>query len=428
MSESVDPSDYFANLGKQIALRWRDAQHETSCFAEIAETVVSADPPSNHISFWDTLKLAFFREPLPYQVDIEATFGQPPLTVYWQHEFRIELLFWVEGMPGIHQHSFSGAFHVMHGSSLHTEWKFESSDRVSTGLCVGALYPKKTELLVKGDVRRIVAGPEFIHSTYHVDRPSISVVVRTNREEDHLPQYQYYPPGIAIARDITPTIQRRIQLLRMLARANRRDELIELILHFTEISDPIEMFYFLLNLYPLFRSDIDRNRIIASASRRHPLLTSRLARTLTIRDQHQCLFQLRERVTNPDLQFFLGLLLVIQNARQIVDVIAARYNGVSDPIDRIVGWLEDLSESGLVQFRFPSFWQIVLRQLLGAADDTSATFEPLSEADIAACVDMFRQHYLLASLFYDPVFEGSKKEAPWSLQKKSVEVGNSTIV
>ncbi len=156
------------------------------------------------MTFWDVAKWGLTAERLPPQVDLSAKFGQPPLTVYSGRDFRIEVLFWVQGVPAIHQHSFSGAFHVMHGSSLQSLWDFEPTEQVAMRLAFGRVSLKKAELLRKGDSRPIIAGNRLIHSTFHLDRPSLTVVVRTVGETDQLPQYSYLPPTIAYAQKRRP--------------------------------------------------------------------------------------------------------------------------------------------------------------------------------------------------------------------------------
>ena len=126
-------------------------------------------PPAQNVSFWDTVQWGLTSEPLLFQWDIAAEFGQPPLTVFWGQQFRIEVLFWVRGLPGVHEHAFSGAFHVLHGSSIHTHWQFEPEERINTKLLLGKTLLKKAEILNQGDSRPIISGSELIHTTFHRD-------------------------------------------------------------------------------------------------------------------------------------------------------------------------------------------------------------------------------------------------------------------
>src|SRR6266853_5529160 len=185
---------------------------------------------------------------------------QPPLTVYSGRDFRIEVLFWVQGVPAIHQHSFSGAFHVMHGSSLQTLWEFELREQVAMRLALGRVSLKKAELLRKGDSRSIIAGQRLIHSTFHLDRPSLTVVVRTLGEADKQPQYAYLPPTIAYDPfgDI-PSVKRRTQLLRMLLVSGKRAEYNEIAYHILGTEDAYSVFQFLHSTFELIEDEDGRD-------------------------------------------------------------------------------------------------------------------------------------------------------------------------
>jgi hypothetical protein len=405
---------YFENIGSRVERAWQKSEFDERAFPEIAEQVLLESPPSQHLNFWDAIKFAFFTGPLPQQFDLEAKFGQPPVTVYWHHEFHIEILFWIEGVPEIHQHSFSGAFHVMHGSSLHTQWSFDAYQRVNTRLVLGKLYSNKSELLKKGDTRAIEAGAGFIHATYHLDRPSISVVVRTNREEDYFPQYVYLPPSIAYAAtEPEPVIARRSQMIHMLFQAGRLEELVTLVLHFVERADAVSVFHCLLDSYPLLADETDRDRICTVAARRNPALVKALLPALQEREKRNRIAALRRRVSNPDLRFFLGLLMNISDRQSILELIGSRQPR-SKPVERIAGWMRELSELGLLEFRFPNSWiqtlEEMLQELEGIAPIESgrATVEKMA-SDYQQVREGLRDYWLLNALFCPPA--GSAKAA-----------------
>lgn len=395
---------FFENMGSRVEKAWQKNEFDERTFPGIAEQALLESPPSQHLNFWDVVKFVFFTGPLPQQFDLEAKFGQPPVTVYWHHEFHIEVLFWIEGMPEIHQHSFSGAFHVMHGSSLHTQWSFDGHQRISTRLLLGKLHSDKAELLKKGDTRAIEAGPSFIHATYHLDRPSISVVVRTNREEDYFPQYVYLPPSIAYAAtEPEPVIARRSQMIQMLSQAGRSEELIALILHFVERADAVSVFHCLLDSYSLLKDESDRNRICTAAARRNPALLEALLPALQEREKRNRIAALRRRVSNPDLQFFLGLLMNIPDCQSIFELIRSRQPR-SKPVARIAGWMQELSGLGLLEVRFPGLWMRILQEMLqeleGDASIASdrATLEEISP-NYQQVQEGLRNYWLLDSLF-----------------------------
>src|SRR5467141_638931 len=230
--------EFFQTLGSLVTRLWRERNYNEEDFPEVASRGLSELPPDQHVSFWDVVKWALTCERLPAQADLGAKFGQPPLSVFTGRDFRIEVLFWVQGIPAIPQHSFSGAFHVMHGSSLQSLWQFEPEEQLSLRLALGSVSLKKAELLRKGDSRPIIAGKQLIHSTFHLDRPSLTVVVRTIGEANQQPQYSYLPPTIAYDPfNIVPSVQRRTQLLRMLLISGKRAEYVEIMRHILGTED-----------------------------------------------------------------------------------------------------------------------------------------------------------------------------------------------
>jgi hypothetical protein len=127
---------------------------------------------------------------------------------------------------------------VLHGSSLHALWKFEGMRRIETRLLIGRAALEHAELLHTGDTRQILAGNAMFHATHHLDRPTVSVVVRTLVETDKQPQYTLLPPSIAIAqREEVAAVKRQTQLLSMLLASARLGEYFELMNHLLATKD-----------------------------------------------------------------------------------------------------------------------------------------------------------------------------------------------
>ena len=157
-------------------------------------------------------------EDQPFQTDSE--FGEPEIVAYSHPRFYIQLLFWMDGTTAIHQHEFSGAFHVMHGSSIHAHYEFENATSITPYLRVGNLRMKKMELLQTGRTVPIVSGQRDIHSLFHLDSPSVTVVVRTQHDPGTGPQFNYIPPHVAIDPHFSDKLtMRRKQLLDVLEQA-----------------------------------------------------------------------------------------------------------------------------------------------------------------------------------------------------------------
>ena len=103
----------------------------------------------------------------------------------------------MEGTTSTHQHGFDGAFRVVCGSSLHVGYTFDQQESMAEGhLVTGQLAMIEPEILWPGDVRPIVAGPDFIHALFHLERPSMTIVVRNGSSGLPFPQYDYRLPGL----------------------------------------------------------------------------------------------------------------------------------------------------------------------------------------------------------------------------------------
>ncbi len=361
--------EFFQKLGSLTTRLWKERNYNEEDFPAVASRALSELPPDEHVSFWDVAKWALTCERLPGQADLSAKFGQPPLTVYGGRDFRIEVLFWVQGIPAIHQHSFSGAFHVMHGSSLHSLWDFEPTEQVAIRLAFGRVSLKRAELLRKGDSRPIIAGKQMIHSTFHLDRPSLTVVVRTLGERDKLPQYLYLPPTIAYAQDNdVPSVTRRTQLLRMLLTSGRRTEYDEIMHHMLGTEDAYSIFQVLLSTFEMIEDEDQRHDLLLAARLRHSRFIDALVPALLQVERRNKIVVIRERVSNSDLQFFLALLLNIVERPAILSLIEQRYPS-RDPVVAIVNWVRELSEMRVLGVRFPEPWLLMLECLLMKRSD-----------------------------------------------------------
>lgn len=338
---------YFARLAADVWRLWKDYQYDEAAFSDVALRMLTEAPPAGQVSFLEVAKFGLFTNPLPFQADIESAFGQPPLTVHWQPEFRIEVLFWTSTVIGIHQHAFSGAFHLLTGSSLHTVWDFKCEERLSSQLLLGALDLKKAELLGVGDTRAIVAGNHFIHCTYHLDQPTITVVIRTNSEKNHLPQYSYLEPFLAY----DPVhgnagVRRRLQLLEMLNSTRRDNELLDAIKCLLEDVNHYYAFLYLKEAYRFIADETKRNMLVSWAGTKHGRLAESFRLVLDTQEQRDSMRRVAEKIGQGELRLFTGLLRNIPKSDEILKIIRERFPQ-EDPLTMIDKWTAELSQHDL---------------------------------------------------------------------------------
>src|SRR3954467_6898288 len=133
----------FKELGRTVLERWKRENFSLAKFPDIARAALDQHPPAKLVDLGALMRDFLLNEEQPFQTDSE--FGEPELVAYSHPRFYIQLLFWLEGTTAIHQHEFSGAFHVMHGSSIHAEYAFEKAKAVTPYLRVGNVRMKNIE-------------------------------------------------------------------------------------------------------------------------------------------------------------------------------------------------------------------------------------------------------------------------------------------
>jgi hypothetical protein len=340
---------YFQKIGTLIGDRWKRHNYDEERFPELARALLEELPPNQHVTLWDVVKWATTADFLPDQADLEAKFGDPPLTVYCGRQFRIEALFWIQGTPAIHQHSFSGAFHVLHGSSIHTRWKFESMRRIESRLLIGRVALEHAELLHTGDTRQILSGNAMFHATYHLDRPTVSVVVRTLLETDKQPQYTLLPPSIAVAqREEVSSVKRQTQLLSMLLASAKLGEYFELMNHLLATKDAYSVFEFLAATFHLVSDEENRLDLIARARLHHPELIDALLPALIRQEAGDALINMHRALNSEDLRFFVALLRNVSDRNRTISLIRERYPH-QDPTQLFNDWVRELEQLKLLE-------------------------------------------------------------------------------
>ena len=163
----------FQELGSLVEGRWKAENYDESLFPEIAaQALVESDLPAR-VDPWDIIRWVHRTDALPQQADVEGRFGNPPITVFYGPRFFIDVYYWLDGATSIHQHSFTGAFQVLLGSSIHSRYSFREDHVINEHFSIGELTLEEVQLLKLNDVRPIRAGRNFIHSLFHLDRPQL---------------------------------------------------------------------------------------------------------------------------------------------------------------------------------------------------------------------------------------------------------------
>jgi hypothetical protein len=201
--------DYLADA---VSADWDAAGRSPETFPTIAARHLSGDLGFDLSTLVDLIcRMAA----LPPQRRLDQAFGQPAVTLHSDGGFEIEALFWHSGTPAIHHHAFGGAFRLLAGRSVHCAYSFVPEDARDC-VAVGRLTRKRLDLLQPGEATEIPQGAALIHSVFHVENPSVTLVIRTH--QDDAPELTYLPPGLAYdtaAR--SPALHKKLELLDTLA-------------------------------------------------------------------------------------------------------------------------------------------------------------------------------------------------------------------
>jgi hypothetical protein len=202
---------------------------------------------------------------------------------------------------------------------------------------------KRIELLETGRTVPITSGRECIHSLFHLDTPSVTVVVRTHHDSGTGPQYNYLPPHIAInPMNADALTARRKQLLDVMETIDDPNYLTYL----NEMMGSLDFergFNMLRHAMPRLKELDEWDEVLATFQTKHGELASGVPDTLAECLRRETISQMRHFIINPEHRFFLALLMNVQNRADILALVSQRFPGAS-AIDTILGWADELLE------------------------------------------------------------------------------------
>jgi hypothetical protein len=333
---------YFSQLGLTIKDAWAAKKFDRQWLPEIAAAALRKNPPSDHSSFLKVIEWVEKADVLPQQARLDEAFGQPPVTMFWDERFRIDVLFWHTATTGIHQHRFSGAFTLLGGSSVHSRYDFELIRSMGPALLYGNTILRDVEFLTPGSVREIASGQALIHALFHLDTPSVSVVVRTPEAADAGPEFEYKPPTLAIdPSHNNQATTKKLQLLRLLLRVDSIEY--ERLARQAMANSDLHTAFLVLRQARLHVEALEIFEGLMEVGRqRHGDDIDLLLPSLEEEWRRNLVIMRRKEITDPDHRFFLALLMNLPNQAAIRRVISSRHPG-DDPLNLIKNWSRELS-------------------------------------------------------------------------------------
>jgi hypothetical protein len=332
---------FFKELGDRVLERWKRENFSLEKFPAIARAALDQRPPAKHVDLAALMRDFLLNDEQPRQTD--SPFGEPEIVAYSHPKFYIQLLFWLDGTTAIHQHEFSGAFHVLHGSSIHARYAFEKARPITPYLRVGNVRMKKMELLETGRTVPILSGPQEIHSLFHLDSPSVTVVVRTQHDPGTGPQFNYLPPHVAIDPHHTDLLAaRRKQLLDVLEQTGDpgyADVVMEMIAEL----DFEAGFHVLQHCMPYLQQLDQWPAAIKGFEKKHKTLARGVAASLKEEVRRNVIKSLRSAITEPEHRFFLALLMNAPTRADLFALVSQRFPREA-PVATVMRWIEELME------------------------------------------------------------------------------------
>ena len=278
-------------------------------------------------------------------LQIDNSFSDLPLDLCRTPNFRAELLLWSNATTSLHQHAFSGAFRVVRGGSIHTRYAFEERHRINGDFQRGDLVLRGSESLAVGDVREIMPGRTgLIHSLYHLENPSITLVLRTAAHKEFGPQFDYFPPGLAFNRGVFTKDFELRSLIRLLSVLKPLDPdlFAKTLIERGASLDPSRLAWLFLMSPQLFDDPSLRDAFIKQVRVKNNSLADCLLDARTTREAQSRLIGMRKVVKDADLRFFLALLMNVPDRNDFMRLVSLRYPK-HDPAERCASWLARLS-------------------------------------------------------------------------------------
>jgi hypothetical protein len=355
----------FAELGALVESRWRDKNYDESLFPGIAAQTLAEMDLSDRVDPWEIIRWVHATPDLPEQMDLVGKFGNPPLTLYVGPRFYIDVYYWLDGTTTIHQHSFSGAFQVLLGSSVHTKYRFEKEREINPHFRVGKIRSGEVSLLARGDVREIIPGPDFIHSLFHLERPSATITIRTYKAPADGVQYSYLKPFLAINPFFTDaSLTKKVQTVSLLLRMKHPEadnligELVESSDFQTTYSVLEPTFEFLCHreleeIMGLSRSNDRFQALLDRARLKHGELADVLLPVFEEQWRQAEITRRRAEIKGEDHRFLLALLLNVPGRTAVLRLVQERFPD-QNAVELIVGWVRELAATKIFGSREPN--------------------------------------------------------------------------
>jgi len=358
---------YFKSLGEGIEMSWLQCNYDEEAFPQLVLDELARNPPVEHVEVAEIVDWVFSPAHAFVQPSPRAFFGEPPVMLFQASRFYMEALFWLSGTTSLHEHGFSGAFAVLAGSSVHSHWRFTPERAVNSRMLCGRLDRVSTEILRPGGMRPINSGSRLIHQLFHLEVPSVTIVIRSYVDRNRLPQYEYLLPGLAIdPEDREPLRTRRLMLLEGMAR-EQIEGLRKYACSLIENGD-LETIYYTFSA--LTRRKVDKTfleELYSKARERHGEIIDLFQRVCATERRTRLMTSLRAKTSDPEVRFLLALLMLMPDREAIFEAIRLQFPEL-DPLVAIEAWVAEISGKETIGFELSELNRPLFRGLVEGLD------------------------------------------------------------
>jgi len=323
------------DLADRIHSRWSAVNFDEALFAELSAAALRETELSSRISGAEIVSSLIAPWRSTDNLSTHGSSAVVPLLSSTHFEIRAHL--WVDEIGSPHQHGWAGAYQVIEGSSLQTRLTFHQLERIRRGFHLGELETHSIGMLKPGDTVAVEPGREMIHALWHIDRPAVSISVRTKQHTDRT--MDCLRPGLAYeaqSQDVDSEMRNRC--LAFLARFDDsayQDQLKQLVSH----ADLPTTFFALRQAY--LELEPVSEGVLATARSHHGDLFPIVERSLEDLSRLRTFTHLRSQVREPEARLFLGLLYMAQD-REAIRTFLTRYRPDVDLSDAMGEYLANL--------------------------------------------------------------------------------------
>jgi hypothetical protein len=176
-----------------------------------------------------------------------SSFSDLYIKLFDNGRFWVEILNWWGSDINIHDHDFAGIQFQLCGRSLNVDYAFEELESMGD-VCFGRVSITGAKIWRRGDRSISLPGRRTPHNVCHLDRPTVSLLIRTHPQKRYGPQWNYFPPGVAGNYGIaSPTFRKRVTALRLLSTGNAQ-RFREAFARHVQVSKPEELLFTLIKM------------------------------------------------------------------------------------------------------------------------------------------------------------------------------------